>query len=293
MAILDGWKIGFIGLGLMGKPMARNLSRAGASLSIYNRSTDVLAELSAEGMQPAEAAREVAARSDITLIVVTNTPSVDAVLSGDNGVLAGTGAGKLIVDMGTTAVEATRAFAERTNNVGAEWIDAPVSGGQIGAEKASLTVMVGADDAAYERALPLFEQLGNRITHVGDVGAGQVAKAANQVIVGLTIAAVAEGLALAKHAGVDPAKVRQALEGGFAASRILELHGERMVEGNFVPGGKASVQLKDIVQGLDLAAQSGLRLPSLERNRELYDQLVEAGWGGLDHSALYKLYESD
>jgi 3-hydroxyisobutyrate dehydrogenase-like beta-hydroxyacid dehydrogenase len=293
MAILDGWKIGFIGLGLMGKPMARNLLRAGALLSIYNRSTEVLAELSAEGMQPAEAACEVAARSDITLIMVTNTPSVDAVLSGDDGVLAGTGAGKLVIDMGTTAVQTTREFAERTNNTGAEWIDAPVSGGQIGAEKASLTVMVGADRAAYARALPLFEQLGDRVTHVGDVGAGQVAKAANQVIVGLTIAAVAEGLALAKHAGVEPAKVRQALEGGFAASRILELHGERMVEGNFVPGGKASVQLKDIVQGLDLAAQSGLRLPSLERNRELYDQLVEAGWGGLDHSALYKLYESD
>jgi 3-hydroxyisobutyrate dehydrogenase-like beta-hydroxyacid dehydrogenase len=194
--------------------------------------------------------------------------------------------------MGTTALQATRKFAGEVRKKGAEYIDAPVSGGVVGAEAATLAIMAGGLDIAVERAMPLFKVLGKNITHVGDVGAGQVAKAANQVIVGLTIGAVAEALTLAKRSGVDPAKVRKALQGGFAASRVLEVHGERMVKRTFEPGGKAITQRKDLSQALDLARSLGLELPATALNMKLYDRLIESGGGELDHSALVKVIDT-
>ncbi len=291
MGVLDGQTIGFIGLGLMGRPMCRNLKAAGAELVIYNRGRLPLDELAAEGMSPAETPREVAGRAPIIIVMVSDTPAVEAVLGGARGVIAGLAPGTLVIDMGTTAVTATRAFASRVADSGGVYLDAPVSGGQVGAEAASLSIMAGGEAAAFARAEPIFRVLGGRVTHVGDSGAGQVAKTANQVIVALTIGAVAEALTLAKRAGVDPARVRDALDGGFASSRILELHGKRMVEDDFTPGGRAKTQLKDMVQAMELAGELGLALPATELSRDLYARMVEAGWGDLDHSGLIKVIE--
>jgi len=293
MGTLDGQPIGFIGLGLMGRPMAENLREAGASLTIFNRSRGVVDELARTGMTPADSPRAVAEAAPVTVLMVSDTPAVEAVMAGPEGVLDGLRPGDLVVDMGTTAVAVTRALGERVRAAGGEYVDAPVSGGEIGARTGTLTIMAGGEAAAVERAMPVMRAMGERITHVGAVGAGQVAKAANQVIVGLTIGAVAEALALARRAGVDPAKVRQALRGGFADSRILELHGERMIERAFAPGGKARTQRKDIAQALELAREAGIDLPALALNLELWDRMIENGWGELDHSALIKLFEPD
>ena len=285
--------IGFIGLGLMGKPMARNLKAAGADLVVFNRSKAVVEELSAEGMASADSPRAAAQQADTVIAMVTDTPSAEAVLAGPDGVLSGLSDGMLVIDMGTTAVSATRALAAKVRAAGAEYVDAPVSGGQVGAEAGSLSIMAGGSDEAFARAEPIFRVLGDRVTHVGDVGAGQVAKCANQVIVALTIGAVAEAFTLARGAGVDPAKVREALIGGFATSRILDLHGQRMVEGNFTPGGRARVQLKDINQALDLAGQSGADLPATKLSQQLYEKMVEMGYGDLDHSGLIKIFDTE
>jgi len=277
----------------MGKPMARNLAAAGAHMTVASRSPGPVEELAAEGMNPADTGKAVAEASDIVIVMVTNTPAAEAVIAGPGGVIEGLSPGKLVIDMGTTAVKATRALAGKVEDAGGAWIDAPVSGGSVGATEGTLTIMAGGAEEAIARAAPLFEVLGRRYTRIGGPGAGQVAKAINQNIVGLTIAAVAEGIALARAAGADPAKVREALnvEGGFAQSRILDLHGQRMIDGTFEPGGRVSVQHKDVHQGLELAAQVGIRLPSLERNVELWDQMIEKGWADLDHSALIKLIE--
>ncbi|MGE4013118.1 MAG: NAD(P)-dependent oxidoreductase, partial [Alphaproteobacteria bacterium] len=237
---LKGQKIGFIGLGLMGKPMSRRLKAAGAEVTVYNRTRAVADELAQDGMRVAASPKHVAAASDITIVCVLDTPACEAVMRGADGVFAGIKEGALVIDMGTTQVTNTRALATEARALGAEYLDAPVSGGQVGAEAGTLSIMVGGSAAAFARAKPAFEAMGQRVTLVGDVGAGQVAKTANQVIVGLTIGAVAEALTLAQRAGVDPGKVREALMGGFATSRILELHGKRMVDGNFTPGGKAT-----------------------------------------------------
>ena len=292
MPSLKGQDIGFIGLGLMGRPMCKNLQVAGAKLVIYNRSRAKVDEFAKQGMTPAKSPREVAALTDTVIIMVSDTPAVEKVLTAPDGVLADLKPGALVIDMGTTAVQATRKLAGEVRKRGAEYIDAPVSGGVVGAEAATLSIMAGGLDVAVERAMPLFEVLGRNITHVGDVGAGQVAKAANQVIVGLTIGAVAEALTLAKRSGVDPARVRKALMGGFADSRILEVHGERMVKGTFQPGGKAVIQRKDLSQALELASSMGLELPATELNMALYDRLIESGDGELDHSALIKVIDA-
>lgn len=290
---LEGWTVGFVGLGLMGRPMARNLHRAGASLRIHNRSPGPVAELAADGMRPAATPRAAAEGGDAVIVMVTDTAAVDAALHGADGVLAGLAdrPGTLVVDMGTTAVPDTRRFAAEVEAAGGLYVDAPVSGGEVGAREASLSIMAGGTPEAMERAMPLFRVLGRRVTPVGPVGAGQVAKAANQMIVGLTIGAVAEALALARAAGVDPARVRDALDGGFASSRVLELHGGRMVEGRFEPGARATTQLKDMRQAEDLARGLGLDLPALSLNRALYEKLVAQGDGGLDHSALIRLFD--
>lgn len=290
---LAGRRVGVVGLGLMGRPMARNLHRAGAAVTIHNRSRAVVDEIAAEGMTPADSPAAVARAVEAVILVLPDTPAVEAVLLGDNGIAGALAPGTLVVDMGTTAVTATRGFAARVAAAGGLWLDAPVSGGQVGAEEGALTIMAGGDDTAFARARPFLETLGRRITHVGGPGAGQVAKAANQVIVGLTIGAVAEALALARAAGVDPARVREALSGGFADSRILELHGRRMIDGAFAPGGRVTTQRKDMDQALALAAELGLDLPATALGRDLYDRLIEAGDGALDHSALYRLYAKD
>ncbi len=289
MPALAGTSIGFIGLGLMGKPMARNLNAAGARLIIYNRSPEPLDELAAEGMSTVASASK--AVGEIAIVMVRDSPAVEAVIGGANGLLESVTPGMLVIDMGTTDLDVTRRMAEAVKAKGGDYIDAPVSGGQVGAVDGSLSIMAGGGKAAFARAKPVFETLGSHTSHIGDVGAGQVAKTVNQIIVAMTIDAVAEGLTLAERCGVDPAKVREALAGGFAASRILELHGERMLKGSFEPGGRSSLQLKDVVQALDLAASVELDLPGLQANRRLWERMVDRGFGDLDQSALIKVIE--
>ncbi|HEY5700918.1 MAG TPA: NAD(P)-dependent oxidoreductase [Gammaproteobacteria bacterium] len=291
MSLLQGKSIGFIGLGLMGRPMCMNLHAAGASLTIFNRSPEKAHALAANGLNPAATPRELAGQVETVVIMVSDTPAVAKVLNGEDGLVAGLNPDALVIDMGTTAVPETREFAAIVRARGAEFVDAPVSGGELGAKAGSLAIMAGGSDSAIAKAMPIFRVLGENITHVGDTGAGQVAKAANQVIVGLTIGAVAEALTLARRSGVDPAKVRAALQGGFAASRILEVHGERMINGTFTPGGKAVTQRKDLFQAIELAKSMKLDLPGTSLNMELYDRLIAQGGGELDHSALVKVID--
>ncbi len=293
MGALDGWKIGFIGLGLMGKPMARNLHAAGADVSLTSRSSGPAEELAGEGMTALATPREVTKASDLVIIMVTDTSAVDKVLHGPNGVIAGLAPGKTIIDMSTTKVRETREWADEVKAAGAFYIDAPVSGGTVGAEAGNLTIMIGGASDALATAMPVFEVLGQNITHIGDVGAGQVTKTANQAIVGITLAAVAEGLTLAARAGVDPAKVRTALLGGFAESRVLDLHGGRMVEREFTPGGRASVHHKDILQALELADQVGLDLLSTRTNLELWQKMMDRGWQDLDQAGIIRAVEEE
>ena len=293
MGALDGWKIGFIGLGLMGKPMARNLHAAGADVSLTSRSSGPAEELAGEGMTALATPREVTKASDLVIIMVTDTSAVDKVLHGPDGVIAGLAPGKTIIDMSTTKVRETREWADEVKAAGAFYIDAPVSGGTVGAEAGNLTIMIGGADDALATAMPVLEVLGQNITHIGDVGAGQVTKTANQAIVGITLAAVAEGLTLAARAGVDPAKVRTALLGGFAESRVLDLHGGRMVEREFTPGGRASVHHKDILQALELADQVGLDLLSTRTNLELWQKMMDRGWQDLDQAGIIRAVEEE
>ena len=293
MAHLDGWKVGFIGLGLMGKHMARNLYAAGACVVIHNRSSTIIDELTAEGMTPATSPLDVAKRSSVILLMLTNTPAVESVLSGIDGLLDGLSDGDIVIDMSTTKVPTTRELAAAVRAKGAEYIDAPVSGGTTGAKAGTLTIMAGGTATAIECVEPIFDVLSSKLTHVGDVGSGQIAKAANQMIVGLNIGAVAEALTLAKKAGADPALVRQAIQGGFADSKILDVHGQRMIDDSFVAGAHSTTQRKDMDQAIELALSLGLNLPSTTLNRDLYDQMIEAGHGNLDHAALIKAIDPD
>jgi 3-hydroxyisobutyrate dehydrogenase-like beta-hydroxyacid dehydrogenase len=288
---ITGRTIGFIGLGLMGMPMCRNLMKGGGRLVVTNRSKIPRQKMQQEGATAVETPAAVAAQADIIVFMVADTPAVDAVLFGEDGVLETLQPGTLIIDMGTTSLVATRRFAKEVEKKDGFYVDAPVSGGTIGAIAGNLTIMAGGSDVAFGEALPILEVLGERITHVGGTGAGQVAKAANQVIVGLNIGAVAEALALAKAAGVDPGKVREALRGGFADSRILEVHGKRMVDGDFTPRAKCTTQHKDMLQALDLAAGLQLKMPATALSRDLYDKLIESGGGDLDHAALFKIID--
>ena len=288
---LEGRTIGFIGLGLMGKPMALNLHAQGAHVYVNNRSQGVIDELTAAGMHRAGTPRDVAKHANIVILMLPDTTAVETVLFGKDGVAEGLGPDSLVVDMGTTEATATRAFAKRTQALGGSYVDAPVSGGTIGAETGTLVFMVGGTVVAFDRVRTILDVLGKNAVHVGDVGAGQVAKAANQVIVGLTISAVSEALKLAERAGVDPAKVREALSGGFAGSRILEVHGQRMIDGEFTPGGKCVTQRKDLYQALKLAAEYDLNLPTTALVMDQYDRIIEAGFGELDHAALIKVLD--
>jgi 3-hydroxyisobutyrate dehydrogenase-like beta-hydroxyacid dehydrogenase len=288
---LSGITIGFIGLGFMGKPMSGNLLEAGAQLIVTNRSKPPRREMEKRGAASVETPAKVAEIADIIILIVSDTPAVESVLTGPEGVFTSIRPGSLIIDMGTTLLPATRSFAATAQEMGCSYVDAPVSGGTIGAEAGNLTIMAGGDEQSFNRALPILQVLGDRITHVGSVGAGQVAKAANQVIVGLNIGAVAEALALAKAAGVEPGKVCEALKGGFADSRILEVHGQRMVKNSFEPGAKSTIQRKDMHQAIELAAQLGLEMPATALSRDLYDRLIDSGDGNLDHAALFKVID--
>ncbi|WP_142849469.1 NAD(P)-dependent oxidoreductase [Telmatospirillum sp. J64-1] len=287
---LAGRTIGFIGLGLMGRPMACNLARAGARMIIHNRSRGVVEELAAEGMEAVAGPAEVAGKAGMIILMLSDTAAVEAVVEGPGGLLEGVRPGCLVVDMGTTAVAATRRLADKVAMAGGSWLDAPVSGGQVGAAAASLSIMAGGSDNDFAMAEPVFRCLGRQVTHMGGIGTGQVAKAANQVIVGLTIGAVAEAMALAEKGGVAPARLREALMGGFASSRILELHGDRMARHDFTPGARATTQRKDLDQALQLAGLLDIELPATALCRDLYDRLIEQGDGGLDHSALFRLF---
>lgn len=290
MCALKTTKIGLIGLGLMGKPMARNLKKSGANVTVFNRSLPALKEMEAEGFAIAHSPAEVAAKVDMVICMVSDTPAVESVLLDDSGVIHGIRDGSIVTDMGTTEVQATRGFAKIFNQRSVGYVDAPVSGGEIGAIDGTLSIMVGASESDMEQVKPVLHALGKQITHIGEVGCGQIAKAANQIIVGLTIGAVSEAFALAQHGGANLDQVWKALSGGFAGSRILEVHGRRMIEDNFRPGGTATTQKKDLNQALDFASAIGIDLPTTRLCHDLYDNLVQRGEGELDHSALFKLY---
>jgi len=288
---LKGLKVGLIGLGHMGKPMARNLHSAGANVTVSNRSAGPVSELVAEGLKGVNTPREVAAVSDLIILMVTDTDAVNDILHGTNGLISNKLNKKYVIDMGTTKVYETRQWAKEIENKGGRYVDAPVSGGQLGAENGTLSIMVGGSKNDLEKVNPIFEILGKNITHIGQVGAGQVAKTANQSIVAITLAAVAEGLTLAKRAGVDPGMVRQALQGGFAESRVLDLHGGRMVDRAFEAGGPARVQLKDINQALELAKQVNLITPTLSNAQSLWQKMIDKGWGELDQAGIIRVIE--
>ena len=291
--ILASYKIGFIGLGLMGKPMCLNLQNAGAELIVHNRSQEVIKKLSQESnITAAKSAADVASQTKIIILMLSDTNALETVILGENGLFDSLKEGSLIIDMGTSAVTKTRTFAAKLKTIGVDYIDAPVSGGELGAINASLVIMAGGSETSINKAKPIFDVLGSSLVHIGDVGTGQVTKAANQVIVGLNIGAVAEALTLAKQAGADVAKVREALMGGFAASRVLELHGQRMIDETFEPGGKVTTQHKDLSQALELAAEYDQPLPATDLNRSLYQNLINDGKGDLDHSALFLAYKN-
>jgi len=249
-------------------------------------------ELLAAGGHACTSAREVAERADVVFVMVPDTPDVDAVLFGEGGVAEGLRAGSAVVDMSSISPIATRAFAARIGEGGAEYVDAPVSGGQVGAKNAGLTIMAGGSEAAFARVRPFLELMGKNITRVGGVGAGQVCKVANQIIVALNIEAVAEALLFASKAGVDPAKVREALMGGFAASRVLEVHGERMIERAFSPGFRIELHQKDLNLALSSARALGMSLPNTATTQELFNACQAQGAGQWDHSALVRALET-
>ncbi|WP_259373501.1 2-hydroxy-3-oxopropionate reductase [Aquincola tertiaricarbonis] len=283
-------KLGFIGLGIMGTPMAGHLRAAGHELYVHTRSS-VPAVLAEAGAVACANATEVAQKADIVFLMVPDTPDVEKVLFGENGVAAGLSKGKTVVDMSSISPIETKAFAKRINELGCDYLDAPVSGGEVGAKAASLTIMVGGEPAVFEKVKPLFELMGKNITLVGGNGDGQTTKVANQIIVALNIAAVGEALLFASKAGADPAKVRQALMGGFAASRILEVHGERMVKRTFNPGFRIGLHQKDLNLALQGAKAIGVALPQTAGAAQLMQVAAAQGWDQLDHSALVKALE--
>ncbi|WIJ23939.1 2-hydroxy-3-oxopropionate reductase [Devosia sp. RR2S18] len=281
-------KIGFIGLGVMGRPMAAHLIEARHELFLH-RVKHVSQHLVDKGGVALDSAKAVAEAAEIVILMLPDTPDVETVLFGENGVAEGLAEGKLVIDMSSISPGATKDFARRIAEQGAGYVDAPVSGGEVGAKAASLTIMAGGSEADFERARPLFELMGKNITRIGEVGDGQTAKVTNQIIVGLTIEAVAEGLALAKAAGADPAKVRDALMGGFASSRILEVHGERMIKGTFDPGFRVRLHRKDIGLALQAARELELCLPHTASLEQLMHKALAEGLGDKDHSSLYRI----
>jgi 2-hydroxy-3-oxopropionate reductase len=282
--------IGFIGLGIMGAPMAGHLLKAGHKLFVHTRGK-LNAELATAGATPCASAKAVAERADVIILMLPDTPDVQAVLFGENGVASGLSKNKTVIDMSSISPIDTKQFAARINALGCDYLDAPVSGGEVGAKAGSLTIMVGGSEAAFARVKPLFELMGKNITLVGGNGDGQTCKVANQIIVALNIAAVSEALVFASKAGADPAKVRQALMGGFAASRILEVHGERMIKRTFQPGFRIGLHQKDLSLALAGARALGVALPQTAGAAQLMQACAANGMGELDHSALVRALE--
>ncbi len=284
--------IGFIGLGIMGRPMAGHLQAGGHQLYLVKNRSPLPTDLLDGGAIECASCREVAQRAEIIIVMVPDTPDVDAVLFAAEGVAAGLAPGKLVIDMSSISPLATKGFAERIRACGCEYLDAPVSGGEVGAKGATLTIMAGGSEAAFEWAKPLLERMGKNITLVGDSGAGQTCKVANQIIVALTIEAVAEALLFSSKAGVDPARVRQALMGGFAGSKILEVHGERMIKRTFDPGFRIELHQKDLNLALSGAQSLGVSLPGAAAAQQLFNACAGHGWSDLDHSALVRALEA-
>jgi 2-hydroxy-3-oxopropionate reductase len=285
-------RIGFIGLGIMGKPMAHNVRKAGYPVVVHNRSRGPVDELVSAGATDGGSPRGVADASDVVITMLPDAPEVREVVLGANGVIEGTRAGQLVVDMSTIAPTASREVAAALAGRGVAALDAPVSGGQKGAVEATLSIMVGGPAAAFARARPIFQAMGKNIVHIGeDPGAGQIAKASNQIIVAVTIMAVAEALTLARKAGVDPAKVHQALMGGFAGSRILEQHGQRMLDRNFQPGFRVRLHRKDLGIALGAGAAHGVPLFATSLVHEVLRALVAQGHADLDHAGIARFIE--
>jgi 2-hydroxy-3-oxopropionate reductase len=282
--------VGFIGLGIMGRPMAGHLLRGGHALHLHSRS-GVPAELLAAGGTACAGGREVASRSEVVVTMLPDTPDVEKVVFGEGGVAEGLSPGKLVLDMSSISPIETKRFAERIRGLGCEWVDAPVSGGEVGARAATLTVMAGGNEEAFARVRPLLGLLGRNVTRIGEVGDGQTCKVANQIVVALHIEAVAEALVFAAKAGADPAKVREALLGGFAASKVLEVHGERMLKRTFDPGFRIELHQKDLGLALSGARALGVSLPSAAIVQELLNACAAAGLSRRDHSALVTVLE--
>ena len=283
-------KIGFVGLGIMGAPMAVHLINAGHQLFVYTLGKMPEAIASSSATQ-CTSARGVAERADIIIVMVPDTPDVEAALFSEKGIAAGLTAGKVVVDMSSISPISTKAFAKKINALGCDYLDAPVSGGEVGAKNATLSIMVGGPEATFERIKPLFELMGKNITLVGGNGDGQTAKVANQIIVALNIEAVAEALLFAAKAGADPARVRLALMGGFASSKILEVHGDRMVKRTFDPGFRIELHQKDLNLALSSARALGVALPNTAMAQELFNSCVAHGGKAWDHSAMVRALE--
>ncbi len=282
--------IGFIGLGIMGKPMALNLIKGGHTLFLTSRS-GVAKDLTDAGGKTCANAKAVAQQADIIITMVPDTPDVEKVLFGANGVAEGLSQGKTVIDMSSISPLETKIYAQKISALGCDYVDAPVSGGEVGAKNAALTIMCGGTQAAFDKVKPLFDLMGKNITLVGGVGDGQTCKVCNQIIVALNIEAVSEALVFASKAGADPAKVRQALMGGFAASRILEVHGERMIKRTFDPGFRIELHQKDLSLALAGARAMGVSLPNTANAQELFNACVANGGAKWDHSGMVKALE--
>lgn len=284
-------KVGFIGLGIMGRPQALNLIKGGYSLAVYARRAESMRPLKEAGATTCASPQEVAAQSDISFVMVADTPDVQAVILGERGAIHGAKPGSVIVDMSTISPTATKAMAMDLAAKGVEMLDAPVSGGEIGAVNGTLTIMVGGKPEVFARVKPLFDCMGKTITLVGSSGAGQVAKACNQIVVAVTIEAVSEALSFARKSGVDAGKVREALMGGFAGSKIMEVHGKRMLDNDFKPGFKVKLHQKDMNIVMQSAHELGLALPAASVAAQHLNALMGSGDGELDSAAIVKVIE--
>ncbi len=286
-------KVGFIGLGIMGGPMAQNLMEAGYELVLYNRTTEKAEEIAGDGATVAESPKEVAESCDLIVLMLPDSPQVEEVVEGEDGVLEGLKEGALIVDMSTISPVVTRELAEKIEERGASMLDAPVSGGEPGAQQGTLAIMAGGSEEDFERAKPLLEVMGDAITHVGPTGAGQTAKAANQIVVALTIEAISEALVLGSKAGVAPEKILEALSGGLAGSNVMEAKKEKFLSHDFDPGFKVELHHKDLGIALAAGREYGVSLPVTAIVDQMFESLKSKGRGDRDHSALLTLIEDE
>ena len=285
-------RIGIIGVGIMGEPMAKNLIDAGHEVTAYDVNREAVDRVAAHGGKPASSPREAATSKDLVITMLPNDQIVEEAVMGVDGAMAGMNQGTILVDMSTISPSTSKKIAETLEQNGMEMLDAPVSGGDVGAKEASMSIMVGGKKDVFDKALPVLQKMGKNVSYVGDHGAGEVAKAANQIIVALTIEAVAEALIFAKKSGVDPEKVRDALLGGFAQSRILELHGQRMLDRNFEPGGRAGLHKKDTEIAMTSARELGMYLPGTALVSHLWNAIAAQGGLDWDHSAIVKVLET-